>query len=369
MNFLQERQTRLYIGLITGTGILMIVAMVCCNLVYQQLIVDWYSVSNQIENSMDIVGSMNWISVAFILICVFLVGLLLGGTLLYFKKRDKLYSEAAEVVERYAAGDFHSHLNGNQEGTLYRLFSDIDELAMSYKSREETEQKTKEFLKNTISDISHQLKTPLAALRMYTEIMKDESDHPETISRFTDQSEAALNRMERLIQLLLKVTRLDAGSITFAKEQYQVQEIVSEAIGDLRLRAQTEQKQIQIEGDHNYRISCDLLWTSEAISNLVKNALDHTQEHEMINITWNETPAMLHIAVTDHGSGIPQEEIHHIFKRFYRGSGAENRPGIGLGLPLAKAIIEGQDGSLTVQSSEGEGTTFTISFKKQQTVT
>lgn len=109
-------------------------------------------------------------------------------------------------------------------------------------------------------------------------------------------------------------------------------------------------------------IICDMDWTSEAIGNLVKNALDHTEPGRTIHITWEKSPTMLRIFVSDNGNGIAPEDIHHIFKRFYRSKHSLDTPGIGLGLPLAKSIIEGQGGLISVQSDLNKGTTFTISF-------
>ncbi len=339
MNFLLEKQTRHYIIFLLMIGLLFIVTLCICNICVLPL----------------------FVSVA---AGVVLVGFLLGGTYFYFNKREQIYEDASKIVEKFAEGDFTSHLEGNQEGTIYHLYSAIDELAMSLKSKEEAEHQTKTFLKDTISDISHQMKTPLSALHMYNEIIEGEADNPETVKTFSQKSETALYRMDRLIQLLLKVMRLDAGSISFSKELCKVDEIVEKAIEDLRMRAESEHKQLVTEGSSEQYMDCDPIWTCEAISNLVKNALDHTDENGLVNITWSATPAMLHIIVQDNGSGISPEDLHHIFKRFYRGQNVGSQPGIGLGLPLAKAIVEGQDGSLSVQSVEGEGTTFTVSLKK-----
>lgn len=289
---------------------------------------------------------------------------LVTGSCVYLRRKESDYEAAAEIVRQFTEGDFTNHLAEHQEGALCRLFSAVDELALSLKNKEEAEHQTKEFLKDTISDISHQLKTPLAALHMYQEIIEGEPENPKTVKQFAGKSEMALGRMDRLIQLLLKVMRLDAGSIIFVKEAHRVEDVLYEAVEELRVRAETEHKQLILEGSGECMFCCDRLWTEEAISNLVKNALDYTKQDEMVNIKWEETPAMLRIYVEDNGAGIAQEDIHHIFKRFYRGTGAGDQPGIGLGLSLAKAIIEGQEGSLTVQSAEGQGTVFCISFKK-----
>lgn len=294
-----------------------------------------------------------------------LAAAVLFGAIRYMKKQDQLYQEAADLVERYAKGDFAGHLPvGDQNGTLHRLFASIDQLARALQVQYEAEHTSREFLKDTISDISHQLKTPLAALNMYTDIIAGEPDCPETVRVFSEKSMQSLLRMEDLIQSLLKIVRLDTGNILFEKKEVPVQELVLRAIECLQTRAEQEGKKIQMEGDPEEIVCCDPAWTAEALGNLVKNALDHTEEGGVLRILWEDSPVMIRLSVADDGCGIPPEEIHHIFKRFYRSSRSSDRQGVGLGLPLAKTIIEGQGGTLSVTSEVGEGTVFSVTFFK-----
>ena len=161
---------------------------------------------------------------------------------------------------------------------------------------------------------------------------------------------------------MLKITRLDTGNIIFEKKSCRVSELIAHSVNELTARAKNENKQIQIDGDGEQKLICDMEWTGEAIGNIVKNALDHTQVGGIVRITWNRAPAMFQIFISDNGSGIAPEDIHHIFKRFYRSKHSIDTQGIGLGLPLAKSIIEGQDGVISVQSESGKGTLFTLSF-------
>lgn len=291
-----------------------------------------------------------------------LIFLLFIGTAFFFGQRKGLYQQANQVMENYINGNFTRHLPQNQEGAIFQLFSTVEQLATILQSKNETEHNAREFLKNTISDISHQLKTPLAALAMYQEIIQNEPDNPEIVREFSAKADSALSRMEQLIQSMLKITRLDAGNIVFEKKLHSAAELAAQAINDLTTRAQNEEKQIQVDGNPREQILCDLEWTAQAIGNLVKNALDHTGPGGIIHIAWERTPAMFRITVSDNGNGIAPEDIHHIFKRFYRSKHALETPGIGLGLPLAKSIIEGQGGSISVQSEPGHGTVFTLSF-------
>lgn len=296
------------------------------------------------------------------LLCVLGLGvLLLLGTLRQMRQRERLYQDAQEVVERFVEGDFSGQLLWNESGTLYRLFSSIDQLAKALQTKCEAQRQAKEFLKDTISDISHQLKTPLAALQMYTEIMTGEPDNPDTVRIFTEKSMQSLVRMEELIQSLLKIMRLDAGAIAFEKQRCSILSLIERAEEPLKTRAAIEKKHFLIEGKEE-QVFCDPVWTSEAIGNLLKNALEHTEASGNICIFWESSLTMVRIFVKDDGCGIAPEDFYHIFKRFYRSLGSTKRTGVGLGLPLAKAIVEGQGGVLSVESEVGYGSTFCISL-------
>ncbi len=288
--------------------------------------------------------------------------LLFLGTMLFLYRRERLYRKSENIIKDYIDGNYTVHLPQSNEGNIYQLLASVDQLATMLQAKNDTEQKTKEFLKNTISDISHQLKTPLSALQMYQEIIENEPDNPETVKEFSFKSGTALRRIEQLIQSMLKITRIDAGSIYFEKSNYSIPNILNHAINELTTRANHEKKEIVINGDWDQMLYCDIEWTGEAVGNIVKNALDHTDAGGKITISWERTPAMIRIFITDNGHGIAQEDIHHIFKRFYRSKNTSGSQGIGLGLPLAKAIVEGQGGILSVQSERLQGTTFTLSF-------
>ena len=292
---------------------------------------------------------------------LFAVILLLGAGS-FLRRREQVYGEAEKVVTLYADGKFDRHLPMGGTGGCQRLFNTVEKLALSLQAKGEAECRAKEFLRDMISNISHQLKTPLAALDLYMEILTREPENAEAVSAFTQKSLRSLERMEQLIRSLLKMARLDTGSIVFEKGYCPVSEIAAQAVGELAERAKREQKQILFEGIHEERIFCDPEWTKEAVENLVKNALDHTDAGGVIRICWKSTPVILRLTVEDDGCGIAPEDIFHIFRRFYRSGSLGDRQGAGLGLPLAKAIVEGQGGSLNVESSPGEGSIFTITF-------
>lgn len=288
--------------------------------------------------------------------------MLLAGTYLFLQSRDRLYRRAMNIVECFMERDYSRHIPRMDEGTFYQLCTSVDRLATMLQSRNETEYREKEFLKVIISDISHQLKTPLAALSMYQEIIENEPDNVDTVKEFAEKIGTSLGRMEQLIMSVLKIARLDVGTISFVKESCLVLELVWQAVSELTTRADLEKKKVLLDGAETDTIICDVEWTSEAIGNIVKNALDHTKEGGIIRISWECSPLMTRIRIADNGKGIASEDIHHIFKRFYRSNHSLDTQGIGLGLSLAKSIVEGQGGTISVQSSLNEGTVFTISL-------
>ncbi len=281
----------------------------------------------------------------------------LGGASVFLLQRERQYEEAVKIIEGFQKGETERRLPGNDTGGIYRLFSSVNCLATAFGAREEAAQKAKDFLKDMVSDISHQLKTPLAALNMYMEIMMEDK---EAVEVFGEKAILSLERMERLTENLLKIVRFDAKTISFEKTPCDVGGLVRDAAEGFMTRAEKEGKQLFLEGEETI-LNCDRSWTEEAVSNLIKNALDHTDRGDFVKISWEKSPVMIRISVEDNGSGISEEDIYHIFKRFYRSSSSASG-GSGLGLPLAKAIVEGQGGNLTVSSQEGKGSTFVISF-------
>ena len=290
-------------------------------------------------------------------------GGVLGICLQYFRKRSRIMEQAAAQIRSFLDGNTDARIDCDEEGELYHLFHCVNTLAAVLNAHAANENREKEFLKNTISDISHQLKTPLAALNIYNGLLQGEAEGNPAIQEFAERSEQELDRIETLVQNLLKITKLDAGSIVIEKHPENVEELLRDVELHFAYRAKQEQKEIVLSGADDIWLSCDRDWMLEAMDNLVKNALDHTAQGGIIQMEWRQLPSAVQILVKDNGSGIHPEDLHHIFKRFYRSRFSQDTQGIGLGLPLAKAIIEAHNGTITVDSELGMGTTFTISFR------
>ena len=261
---------------------------------------------------------------------------------------------------RFPRGILGATLPQTENGSIYQLFSAVEELAVALRAQSDKEQQMKHFEEHDLGYFPS-VKTPLAALHMYTEIIMQEPNHAETVERFSGKIMQSLERIEALVQALLKVSRIDAGSIAFTR-MADCAGLVESAAADLSVRAHREEKRIVMEGDASQMIFCDKEWTREAVANLIKNALDHTDAGGTVTVSWECSPAMFRLSIADDGCGISEEDMSHVFKRFYRSKRSLDTQGIGLGLPLAKSIIEGQGGMIAVQSEPGTGTTFTLSF-------
>lgn len=278
----------------------------------------------------------------------------------YFKEQDAVLANAAASISRFLSGDRESRIDCNEEGELFFLFQSVNNLASVLNAQTEREKDTSTFLRDTISDISHQLKTPLAALNIYNGLIAD-TESLEDVRRFSAASEGELDRMENLVKNLLKLTRLDAGAIIPEKHPENLADIMAELKSRFAFRAEQEGKELRLSGGDDI-LDCDAGWLTEALGNIVKNALDHTESGGIVTISWRRSANLQTITVSDNGCGIHPDDIHHIFKRFYRSRYSRDRQGAGLGLPLAKAIIDAHGGTVEVESEPGRGSVFSVNF-------
>lgn len=286
----------------------------------------------------------------------------LGMAVCRLRHQEQSMENAAHQIAEYILDRRKGGIECSEEGAMYRLFHEVNSLVTMADAHADSERRAKEFLRRTISDISHQLKTPIAALNIYNGILQQETADAATVREFTSLSEQELDRIESLVQSLLKMARLDAGAITLERSRENVFDLLEHIKRQYSFRAEQEGKEIALEGDEQTVFSCDRTWLAEAIGNLVKNALDHTAQGDRILVRWQQSPCLTQITVEDTGSGIHSEDLYHIFKRFYRSRFSKDTQGVGLGLPLAKSIVEAHQGSIEVHSKLGQGTAFTINF-------
>ena len=296
------------------------------------------------------------------LLLVFLFGAIYLSLFLYLRRQHKAFSNAENTIRQFLDGNTTSRIECSQAGDWYSLFHAINEMATILSAHAENQRQTKEFLQDIISDVSHQIKTPLSALKMYHEIIESHKNDAATVSSFTEKSQREIKRMEDVIYTLLKLARLDAGIIQMEKVPENLTVLMQDVLERFETWAEREHKTITLSGKENVVLSCDALWVSEAIGNIVKNALEHTEDGGHIEVKWSQSPLMTQIEISDDGKGIHPEDLYHIFKRFYRSRFSSDVHGIGLGLPLAKSIVEAHGGTISVTSSLGAGTTFTLNF-------
>jgi signal transduction histidine kinase len=276
-------------------------------------------------------------------------------------KVDKNKIKSSHIDKKKTKSNNIEHFALNN-GNLYVLFNEIEKLTDSLKEKSEKEYNAKEFIKMSVSDISHQIKTPLAAIKMYNEIILEEPKNHDLIMDFSVNISKSICRIEELIKTLLKLSRIDSESITFKKDKYSISDLIEKSIQELSVRAINEGKKIEVIGSKKDEIFCDFNWTVEAIENIIKNALDNTREGCFVRIMWEKFDTIFSITIEDNGKGIDEKDIHHIFKRFYRSEDSGNLQGVGLGLSLTKSIVEKQGGTVSVKSEKGIGTQFSLVF-------
>ena len=304
----------------------------------------------------------DWAPLCLLVLSLLTAGGILASCIRYFLQQERTLEKAQAQINALLSGDCTARISCDEDGELFKLFHSVNTMAAVMAAHANKETQAKEFLKNTIADISHQLKTPLAALNIYNGLLQGEAADLPNIREFADLSEQELDRIETLVQNLLKITRLDAGTLVTQKALENVGDMMGEIEQHFSYRARQEQKTLQFSGPETTMLFCDREWFMEAVSNLVKNALDHTKSGDTVSISWRELPSQVRITVTDTGSGIHPEDIYHIFKRFYRSRFSKDTQGVGLGLPLAKAIIEAHDGMIQVDSALGRGSIFTVNL-------
>lgn len=298
----------------------------------------------------------------FFLLLVFQFGAIYLSLFLYLRRQHRAFNNAENTIRQFLDGNTTSRIECSQTGDWYSLFHAINEMATILSAHAENQRQTKEFLQDIISDVSHQSKTPLSALKMYHEIIESHKDDAATLSNFIEKSQREIKRMEDVIYTLLKLARLDAGIIQMEKAPENLSVLMQDVLERFEIWAEREHKTITLSGKDDVVLSCDALWVSEAIGNVVKNALEHTENGGHIGVKWSQSPLMTQIEISDDGKGIHPEDLYNIFKRFYRSRFSSDVHGIGLGLPLAKSIAEAHGGTISVTSSLGAGSTFTLNF-------
>lgn len=268
-------------------------------------------------------------------------------------------AKLSDHVKRLIAGD-NIDIRDNREGPLRILKNDIQTLATYKKEQVDILQQERDILKDTLADISHQLKTPLTSMMIMSELLEDAP--PEKQVEFIANIQSSLHRTEWLVSALLKMAKLDAKTVEFRQEKINSSDLIEEAVQPLKIQLELKEQEIVAMGEQIF--TCDKRWTAEALSNIIKNASEHAPAGSVIKIEVDTNPISTWISVTDQGKGLDRGQISRIFKRF---EGSDGRKGYGIGLPLALTIMKSQFGDIDVDGGGkgNKGATFTLKFYNQ----
>ena len=291
--------------------------------------------------------------------------ILIGIQILERVQRNKKLTALNDYLNRILAGDESMEIESMEEGELSILKTNLFKVMSLLMHQRAYLKDEKIHLANAIADISHQLKTPLTSLMMMNDLLENESDEEKRRELLSTQSDS-LERMNWLIQTLLKISKLDAKCVELKKDTILTKNLVDKATEPFLISMELGGiRYVNMPGESAERniITCDINWTTEAIQNIVKNCIEHMEEGDTLTISGEETTLYTAITITDTGCGIDAEDLPHIFERFYKGKNSSSNS-VGIGLALAKTIIEEQKGEIAVTSKVGEGTSFTIKFYK-----
>lgn len=290
--------------------------------------------------------------------------LLSCATFIFTKWRYRELDKLSGYLQKISMGNFQLDVRDNYEGELSILKSQIYKVTHMLSEQGTVLQDDKAKLTNAISDISHQLKTPLTSMMVMVDLLRDSDLEEQKRTEFTRNLQLQLRRMEWLVSSLLKLSKIDAGTIIFKKEKVMVAPLIQSAIEPLLIPMELKIQQIETKGNDDVAFTGDFNWTSEALINIIKNCVEHTAEGGKISIQYRENPLYTEISISDNGKGIAKEDLPYIFKRFYKGKNASD-DSVGIGLAMAYSIVTSQHGDIEVQSEPDIGTQFQIKFYKQ----
>lgn len=321
-----------------------------------------YSDTTSIRLLPSVLAFRNKVMTIFFCLLLVMSGSLYLILFLYLHRQRRIIQNAETSIRGFLDGNVTCPIACEESGVLHSLFHEINELSSILSAHVDNEKRTKEFLQDIISDVSHQLKTPLSALRMYCEIIGSPATDRDHVNQFSEKSLGEIRRVEDVVHTLLKLARLDAGIIQMQKAQENISLLMQDIVERFEIWAARDGKTITLSGKDNISLYCDALWLSEAVGNMIKNALEHTEKNGHIAIRWEKTPVFTQIIIEDDGTGIHPEDLYNIFKRFYRSRYSQDIHGTGLGLPLAKSIVEAHGGTISVTDRPDGGTIFTLNF-------
>ena len=294
-------------------------------------------------------------------ILVLLTGAVAGLFLTYNRKKDQELEEITRYIEEINQKNYHLEIDDMSEDELSILKSEVYKTTVMLKETAEQSVKDKENLKQSLSDISHQLNTPLTSIMVILDNLSDDSNmEPEVRADFIRDVKREISNINFLVQALLKLSKLDSDTVVFLREEVPVKTLIDHAVQNVSVLCDLKNVNIERSGQEETTLFCDFRWQVEAITNILKNCVEYSPENDRIVINTEKNSVYTAISIRDFGPGIDEEDRKHIFERFYRGKNSATES-VGIGLALAKAIIKSDNGAVGVEP-ENPGTRFTVKY-------
>lgn len=272
-----------------------------------------------------------------------------------YRRIARLASDVDRIIHGQRGITFHSYA----EGELALLGSELSKMTLRLQQQEQLLLHDKCRLADAMADISHQIRTPLTSIQLLVTMMQ--TAEPARQQSLHRELQSLLQRIDWLITALLKLSRLDAGTVEFQKKQVSLQELVQEAAHPLQIPMELREQTLQFSGSGS--VVGDRVWLVEALGNVLKNCMEHTPEGGKITVTAQENPLYSELTVTDTGPGFASEDLPHVFERFYKGKDATENS-FGIGLNLCRVIVSNHNGTVKAENAPAGGALFTLRFYK-----
>ena len=323
-----------------------------------------YGYTNNISYIKELENSMNTSIRINIAIIVLLGVIAIIVALIYTNKRDKSLRSINKYLDKVNNGNYELKIEDNGEDEISRLRNELYKTTILLRESAENSEKEKTNLSNSLADISHQLKTPLTSIRIMLDNIEENPNMDEkTRNEFIEEISRQIDWISSLVISLLKLAKFDAGAIVMQDTQINLKKLIDNVINNLAIMIDIKNIKIEEKIDEDIILRVDYNWQLEALTNIIKNCIEHSKEDSKIKIEVENNSIFVKIKITDEGEGIAKEDLSHIFERFYKSKQASENS-MGIGLSLAKTIIEKENGYIKVDSELGKGTTFEIKYLK-----
>lgn len=278
------------------------------------------------------------------------------------KREDKILIKMTKNIENICKQDYQFLIKEADRSSFGTFQSEVYKTTIRLQEYAKEIEEDKKKLSMYLSDISHQLRTPLLSIAVLTDnLIENMSEFPEDERKLIYHISIQIDKMKWLVDSLLKMAQIDTKNAIFKKESINIEELLHTVKKNVEILLELKNQTIEVKGKENIYFMGDFKWTVEAITNIVKNAIEYSKEEDIIQIAYEKNALYTEIAIQDKGKGMNEDELSHIFDRFYKGTNS-NRDNFGIGLSLAKQIVSEQNGEIKVESKINKGTKFVIRF-------